>query len=91
MILPKQYQCQCKAVKKVTNHWWIALKGLSYNGMGIYPWSEFLANQPGAIHFCGQTCLAKFVSEWMNKLKEESKTSISDDPMPLPFSATARK
>lgn len=54
----------CGKDKQAINHWWIAYKS---NGIGfmLSPWNESLARNDEVQSLCGQECLIKAVSLWM--------------------------
>lgn len=64
-MIETQYKCSCGAVKQKTNHWWLLFK-LPSGAIKVQPWNDMRANKAGAQHICGQNCLNRALSEWMN-------------------------
>lgn len=67
MAWTKQFTCNvCGKLKQTTNHWWIAYIS-NGTGLMISPWNEALANNEQVQTLCGQECVIKAVSEYMQK------------------------
>jgi hypothetical protein len=58
----------CGKQKEASNHWWIAIVG---GGFSIWSWDEDLSRQPTTKHLCGEGCVAKLMSKWMETTSKE--------------------
>lgn len=77
------YKCDgtnCQHVKGLTNHWWVAIKA---NGsLLIKPWTDSAAASPAVLHFCGESCVQKTVSEFLTP--QPRKNGETERVRPLP-------
>jgi len=69
-MFAKTIKCDiCRKQKAEVNHWWIGfMRCDSVTSSVIQPWNDEIAEAIGAKHLCGQECVTKFVSEWMQKV-----------------------
>jgi hypothetical protein len=66
------YACDvCQTQKKDTNHWWLMWirevdePRFEVPAMELTPWNTSALDK-AAIHLCGEACVAKKVSEFLN-------------------------
>lgn len=60
------YVCDgCGAHKGTANHWYVL--HLQVNTIQIYQWFGNAITTPGALHYCGEACLLKKISERLGR------------------------
>jgi hypothetical protein len=63
MSVDTTYKCVCGIQKQETNHWFL-LFYLPSGAIRLEKWNPLKINFTGAVHLCGQACLAKVISQW---------------------------
>lgn len=67
MAITQTITCNvCGKQKREVNHWWVAYESQGV-GFMLSPWNENLARNDIVQSLCGQECVIKAVSEWMQK------------------------
>jgi hypothetical protein len=67
MISPYPFTCDiCGTPKKESNHWWLA-RPESPCGLRIEPWDEAEAILPDIQHLCGEGCVLRALTAWMQR------------------------
>jgi hypothetical protein len=66
MAINKTITCdRCGKVKREVNHWWIAkINAMDFT---LLPWGSGAIESPVAKHLCGQECVSKMASQWMEE------------------------
>lgn len=74
--MPKitKYICDgCGKEKGETNHWFRGSKGNNYQGIKTTWISEWTLEDDNTGMYCGEACVLKAVSEWMQAQKDCAK------------------
>ncbi|HEY1767928.1 MAG TPA: hypothetical protein VGG26_09745 [Terracidiphilus sp.] len=75
----------CGAEKRQTNHWFVAYEASGELRLGS--WASRNRSRPGSKHLCGQTCMHKFVDEFMARIIAIRPQAAESD---LPVASSAR-
>ena len=54
-----------RGTDRANNHLW---------GISVFPWNKVLASERDAIHLCGENCVHKYVSSFMDNCKGKTLT-----------------
>lgn len=66
MAITEQITCDvCGKVKQDVNHWWIVKR--TAMDFTLLPWGSGAIKNSIAHHLCGQECVTKSASQWMEE------------------------
>lgn len=59
---------ECGAQKKEANHWWLMVRhyGHQNESLALIPWDNQTAGEKSWRHLCGEACVQKAVSKFLN-------------------------